>query len=98
MAYVDGFVVAVPKKNLDAYKKLSKLCGKVWREHGALDYRVPDNQGIAAFNVLQRRGIPSELLYFPDENHWVLKPANSILWHDTVLAWLDRWLKRGPHS
>jgi len=66
--------------------------------HGALDYRVPDNQGIAAFNVLQRRGIPSEFLYFPDENHWVLKPANSILWHDTVLAWLDRWLKRGPHS
>jgi dipeptidyl aminopeptidase/acylaminoacyl peptidase len=63
--------------------------------HGALDYRVPDGQGIAAFTVLQRRGIPSQLLYFPDENHWVLKPANSILWHDTVLAWLERWLKPG---
>jgi dipeptidyl aminopeptidase/acylaminoacyl peptidase len=61
--------------------------------HGALDYRVPDNQGIATFNALKRRGIPSQFLYFPDENHWVLKPANSILWHDTVLAWLDRWLK-----
>ncbi len=61
--------------------------------HGGLDYRVPDNQGIATFTTLQRRGIPSQFLYFPDENHWVLKPANSLLWHDTVLSWLDRWLK-----
>ncbi|MFY9823429.1 MAG: S9 family peptidase [Thermoanaerobaculia bacterium] len=64
--------------------------------HGGLDYRVPDNQGVATFTTLQRRGIPSQFLYFPDENHWVLKPANSVLWHDTVLAWLDRWLKPGP--
>jgi dipeptidyl aminopeptidase/acylaminoacyl peptidase len=63
--------------------------------HGGLDYRIPVTQGIAAFNTLQRKGIPSRLLYFPDENHWVLKPANSILWHDTVLAWLDRWLRPG---
>ena len=63
--------------------------------HGGLDYRVPDNQGIATFTTLQRRGIPSQFLYFPDENHWVLKPANSVLWHDTVLSWLDRWLKPG---
>jgi len=61
--------------------------------HGALDYRVPETQGLATFNALQRRGIPSRLLYFPDENHWVLKPHNSILWHETVLAWLDRWTK-----
>jgi dipeptidyl aminopeptidase/acylaminoacyl peptidase len=61
--------------------------------HSALDFRIPVTQGIAAFNVLQRKGIPSQFLYFPDENHWILKPANSILWHDTVLAWLDRWLK-----
>ncbi|HEY0554402.1 MAG TPA: S9 family peptidase [Thermoanaerobaculia bacterium] len=63
--------------------------------HSALDFRIPVTQGLAAFNVLQRKGIRSEFLYFPDENHWVLKPANSILWHDTVLAWLDRWLKPG---
>jgi dipeptidyl aminopeptidase/acylaminoacyl peptidase len=63
--------------------------------HGGLDYRVPDNQGIATFTTLQRRGIPSQFLYFPDENHWVLKPANSLLWHDTVLSWLDRWLQPG---
>ncbi|MHC4496415.1 MAG: S9 family peptidase [Planctomycetota bacterium] len=61
--------------------------------HGALDFRVVDTQGLATFNALQRRGIPSKLLYFPDENHWVLKPANSILWHETVIDWLDQWLK-----
>jgi dipeptidyl aminopeptidase/acylaminoacyl peptidase len=47
--------------------------------------------GIAAFTALQRRGIPSQFLTFPDENHWVLKPQNSVLWHDTVNAWLKRW-------
>ena len=58
--------------------------------HGALDYRVVDTQGISTFTALQRRGIPSKLVYFPDENHWVLKPHNSILWHETVLDWLDQ--------
>ena len=62
--------------------------------HGALDYRVADTQGLGTFNALQRLGIPSKLLYFPDESHWVLKPANSILWHETVISWLDRWLKK----
>ena len=62
--------------------------------HGGKDYRVVDTQGMSSFTVLQRRGIPSRFLYFPDENHWVLKPANSILWHETVLGWLDRWLKK----
>ena len=61
--------------------------------HGALDFRVVDTQGISTFTALQRRGIPSKLLYFPDENHWVLKPHNSILWHETVLNWLDEWCK-----
>jgi dipeptidyl aminopeptidase/acylaminoacyl peptidase len=61
--------------------------------HGGLDFRVPDAQGIATFTALQRRGIESKLLYFPNENHWVLKPANSVLWYDTVLGWLDRYLR-----
>ncbi|ANM32388.1 peptidase S9 [Acidobacteria bacterium Mor1] len=61
--------------------------------HGALDYRVVDVQGMATFTALQRKGIPSKFLYFPDENHWVLKPNNSIFWHDTVIGWLDRWVK-----
>jgi dipeptidyl aminopeptidase/acylaminoacyl peptidase len=60
--------------------------------HGALDFRVVETQGMSTFTALQRRGIPSQFLYFPDENHWVLKPHNSIQWHDTVLGWLDRWL------
>jgi dipeptidyl aminopeptidase/acylaminoacyl peptidase len=59
--------------------------------HGQQDFRVPDSQGIAVFTALQRRGIPSELLYFPNENHWVLKPNDSIQWYDTVLGWLNRW-------
>jgi dipeptidyl aminopeptidase/acylaminoacyl peptidase len=62
--------------------------------HSGKDYRVVDTQGLATFNLLQRKGIPSKLLYFPDENHWVLKPANSIQWHETVLGWLDQWLKK----
>jgi len=61
--------------------------------HGASDFRVVDTQGLSTFNALQRRGIPSKLLYFPDENHWVLRPHNSILWHETVIGWLDQWLK-----
>lgn len=62
--------------------------------HGALDFRVVETQGFATFNALQRLGIPSKLLYYPDENHWVLKPINSIQWHDTVLDWLDQWTKK----
>ena len=61
--------------------------------HGSKDYRVVDTQGLSTFTALQRRGVPSRLLVFPDENHWVLKPANSIQWHATVLGWLDKWVK-----
>ena len=59
--------------------------------HGARDFRVAETQGLATFTALQRRNIPSQLLYFPDESHWVLKPANGVQWHETVLAWLARW-------
>jgi dipeptidyl aminopeptidase/acylaminoacyl peptidase len=61
--------------------------------HGELDYRVPVGQGIQLFQSLQRRGIPSRFLYFPDEGHWVLKAQNSQLWYKTVLDWLDKYLK-----
>ena len=61
--------------------------------HGELDYRIPYPEGIGAFTALQRRGIASRLLVFPDENHWVLKPANSMLWYHSVLGWLDQYLK-----
>jgi len=60
---------------------------------GALDFRVPEGQAIQLFTSLQRRGIPSRFLYFPDEGHWVLKPQNSRLWYRTVLEWLDKYVK-----
>ena len=62
--------------------------------HGGMDYRVVDTQGMSTFTALQRKGVPSRFLYFPDENHWVLKPQNSKLWHDEVLAWIDKWTRR----
>lgn len=61
--------------------------------HGEKDYRINYNQGMGAFNAARMRGIPAELLIFPDENHWVLKPQNGILWQRTFFNWLDRWLK-----
>jgi dipeptidyl aminopeptidase/acylaminoacyl peptidase len=60
------------------------------------DFRIPYTQGIAAFTALQRRNIPSRLLVFPNENHWVLKPKNSIQWYDEVFGWMNRWMGRGP--
>jgi dipeptidyl aminopeptidase/acylaminoacyl peptidase len=71
---------------------------KAWKSpmlviHGALDFRVPYSQGLATFTALQRRGIESRFLYFPDENHWITKPANSLQWHEEVLGWLDRHLR-----
>ena len=61
--------------------------------HGEKDYRINATQGMSAFNAARMRGIEAELLIFPDENHWVLKPQNGILWQRTYFAWLDKWLK-----
>jgi dipeptidyl aminopeptidase/acylaminoacyl peptidase len=60
---------------------------------GDLDFRIPTSQALGTFSALQRQGIESQLLVFPDENHWVLKPANSVQWHHTVLQWLDKHIK-----
>jgi len=59
------------------------------------DFRIPYTQGIAAFTALQRRNIPSRLLVYPDENHWVLKPKNSVQWYDEVFGWMGRWMGQG---
>jgi dipeptidyl aminopeptidase/acylaminoacyl peptidase len=107
MAYVDTEElwfpewdhVGTPWGNPEGYEKHNPVnFVKYWKTpmlviHGALDFRVVDTQGISTFTALQRLGIDSKLLYFPDENHWVLKPANSVLWHETVISWLDQWLK-----
>jgi len=86
-----------PWENPDGFTKHNPIDHvKNWKTpmlvvHGGLDYRVVDTQGMSTFTALQRKGIPSKFLYFPDENHWVLKPQNSILWHETVLGWIRQW-------
>jgi len=64
--------------------------------HNQLDLRVPLNHGIQLFNTLQKRGVPSKLLYYPDENHWVLKPQNSLFWYQTVHDWVATYAAPGP--
>ncbi len=63
--------------------------------HGALDYRVPDAQGLMYYNALKTMGVPARLVFFPDENHWILKPQNSRLWYREYLGWLDKYIGRG---
>ena len=88
-----------PWENPEGYERFNPILHvKDWRVpmlviHGEHDYRIPVSQGIAAFTALQRKGIESKFLYFPDENHWVLKPANSLLWHHTVNDWLGQHLR-----
>jgi dipeptidyl aminopeptidase/acylaminoacyl peptidase len=86
-----------PWQNPENYEKFNPVnhVGQ-WRVpmlvvHSANDFRIPITQGMGAFTALQRRGIPSEFLTFPDETHFVLKPHNSVQWHDTVNAWLKKW-------
>jgi dipeptidyl aminopeptidase/acylaminoacyl peptidase len=66
--------------------------------HGQKDYRLDVSQGFELFTALQRLGVPSKMLYFPDEGHWVLKPQNSKLWNETVSDWCDRWTKSGRYG
>jgi dipeptidyl aminopeptidase/acylaminoacyl peptidase len=66
--------------------------------HGALDYRVPDNHGLEVFHMLQQRGVPSRFVYFPNENHWILKPQNSIFWYETTRDWLRERIGEGPEG
>jgi dipeptidyl aminopeptidase/acylaminoacyl peptidase len=89
----NGAQFDVPQ-NYEKFNPISHV--KDWRVpmlvvHSGNDFRIPITQGIGAFTALQRQGIPSEFLTFPDENHWVLKPQNSVLWHETVNAWLKKW-------
>lgn len=64
--------------------------------HGEKDYRVPISESLALFNVLQARGVPSRFLVFPDECHWVVKPENSLVWHETVLDWINKYVGLPP--
>jgi len=66
--------------------------------HSEKDYRVTIAESLALFNVLQARGIPSRFLVFPDENHWVLNPENSLVWHKTVLNWINQYVGLPPFT
>jgi len=92
--------MGLPWQNPAGYAKVNPIdYVKDWKTpmlviHGMKDYRIAYSQGLSTFTALQRKGIPSKLLIFPDENHWVLKPANSVQWHENVIGWLDQWLKK----
>ncbi len=83
----DGFARQTPSSLVGNWKTPTLVI------HGGHDYRVVDTQGLATFTALQRRNVPSRLLYFPEENHWVLKPAHSRRWHEEVLGWIDRYTR-----
>ena len=95
-AYWNKDLSANAKKTYDnsPHKFVDKWDTPILCIHGEMDYRINANQGMGAFNAAQLRGIPSELLIFPDENHWVLKPQNGILWQRTYFDWLAKWLKQ----
>jgi dipeptidyl aminopeptidase/acylaminoacyl peptidase len=59
--------------------------------HGAKDYRVPDAQGLAYYNTLKAKGVDARLLWYPDENHWILKPANNVIWYHEFFDWIKRY-------
>lgn len=84
------------KKNLDKYSPhmyAENFVTPMLIIHGELDYRVVVTQGLELYGVLKGKGVPARLLYYPDENHWIMKPQNSVNWYKEVNGWLDRWLK-----
>ncbi|MBS7302424.1 MAG: prolyl oligopeptidase family serine peptidase, partial [Bacteroidales bacterium] len=66
--------------------------------HGMMDYRIPYEQGMAAFNAAQMMGVPSRLVVFPEENHWILQPQNSLYWHREFYGWLEKWCNQATRT
>jgi len=95
-AYWNKDLTAAAKRTYEnsPHKFVDKWDTPILCIHGEMDYRINGNQGMGAFNAARLKGIEAELLIFPDENHWVLKPQNGILWQRTFFNWLDRWLKK----
>lgn len=75
------------------HKKVTKWDTPIMVTHGEMDYRVPVEQGMAAFNAAQMMGVPSRMLLFPEENHWILRPQNAVHWQRSFFDWFDKWLK-----
>ena len=84
---------AVRHYDLSPHKLVTKWHTPLMVIHGGMDYRVPVDEGMAAYNAAQMMGVPSRLLIFPDENHWILKPQNAMLWHREYFRWLEQWCK-----
>ena len=78
------------------HKYVDKWDTPILITHGEYDFRILASQGMMAFNAARLRGVPAEMLIFPDENHWILKPQNAIMWQRVFFRWLDRWLKSAP--
>ena len=78
---------------LSPHKLVTKWHTPLMVIHGGMDYRVPVDEGMAAYNAAQMMGVPSRLLIFPDENHWILQPQNALMWHREYFRWLDQWCK-----
>ena len=96
--FPDWELHGTPYDNREMYRKWSPhLFAKNFKTptlvvHGQLDYRVDVSEGFQLFTTLQMEGVPSKMLYFPDEGHWVLKPQNSRVWYKTVNDWVDQWI------
>ena len=94
--YETGGLTWQAAENYERFNPLNRVAE--WKTpmlviHGGRDYRVPLAQGLAAFTAAQRKGVPSRMVYYPDENHWVLKPQNSVEWYRQVEAWMRQWLE-----
>jgi dipeptidyl aminopeptidase/acylaminoacyl peptidase len=92
----------MPWENPDVYQRWSPSAhARDFRTptlviHGEQDFRVPFGQGLQLFTALQMNKVPSKLLLFPDEGHWILKPQNTLLWYDTFVEWIEEWTRKQP--
>ena len=75
------------------HKYVDKWTAPIMISHGEYDFRILASQGMQAFNAAKLRGIPTEMVIYPDENHWILKPQNAIMWQRLFFRWFDKWLK-----
>jgi dipeptidyl aminopeptidase/acylaminoacyl peptidase len=96
--YAAGPVAQDPFRKWSPMLSIAKARTPTLVIHSQKDYRLDVSEGFQLFTALQRLGVPSKMLYFPDEGHWILKPQNSKLWYETVGDWCDRWTKTGKYA
>jgi dipeptidyl aminopeptidase/acylaminoacyl peptidase len=96
--YSDGPVANDPFRKWSPMLSIKNAKTPTLVIHSQRDYRLDVSEGLQLFTALQRLNVPSKMLYFPDEGHWVLKPQNSRLWYETVGDWCDRWTRTGTYA